>query len=399
MYTGTETVNGGIGAIENTRAIYQLALTKMPGIGAVQTKKLIRVFGDAESVFRAPITKLIAAGLPAATADAIAGFDAYREMDVELKMLQKKGIRTIFFTDRDYPRRLSNFPDAAPMLYYRGRADLNENRIVAIVGTREPDDYGRRVTGQIVKQLAQYGVVVISGLAYGIDAAAHEAAVRSGIPTIGVLGHGLDRIYPDQNKALAETMTETGGLLTCFEYGVKPDYFNFPVRNRLVAGLSDVLLVIQTGRKGGSIITAERARQYGKPIFAMPGRPTDRLSDGCNWLIQQGFAQMLISGEQLAARMGWEWPDGGAGMQGSLSFGSGVGASGDAWRGDGKRAKEDGRDEERLLKLILERDRAHIDELVICSGLDASTVALVLLNLELSGSIVALPGKRYMANI
>lgn len=373
--------------IENDQLLYRLALTRIRGIGVVQTKKLVNHFGDAAGVFCASMAGLLAAGLTEKAAEGIMAFDGHEKLAAELDELRKKSVRMLFFTDPAYPQRLLAFGDAPPLLYYTGNADLNAKKIVAVIGTRVPDKYYVHLTAQLISRLSSTGVLVISGLALGIDAAAHKAAMDNGLSTVGVLGHGLGTgIYPPQNARLSLDMLKQGGLLTFFDYHQRAERYNFPARNRLVAGLCDALLVVQTGRGGGSMLTAAFAKGYGKKIFAVPGRPSDRQSMGCNWLIQNGDAQLLSSGEQLAAAMGWAWPEGGTGVQASLAFGSVV----------SRGSHDDDPMEERLLRLIAEKDGPGIDELAVCSGLDASTVAFLLLRLELRGSVIALPGKRFM---
>lgn len=365
---------------QEAQAVWQIALTRLPGIGDKSTKKLIRVFGDAASIFRASKNKLVSAGLPERAVQPILTFDP-GALKAELEWLRRNGIRLLFFTDRDYPQRLLLLPDAPPLLYYRGKADLNAQKILAVVGTRAASAYGRQMTTNLIRQLGPTGPLVISGLALGIDAAAHSAALANDLPTIGVLGHGLKSIYPPEHRSLAAAMVVKGGLLTSFPYHVTAERYQFPVRNKLVAGLCDALLVVETGLEGGGMLTVAEARRFGRKIFAVPGRSTDHQSAGCNALIRQGFATLISSGEELAAEMGWAWAAGHAGVQASLGF--------------GQPAADGGAPETRLLQLIREKVTPDIDELVACSGLDASTVALTLLQLELSGSIGVLPGKRY----
>lgn len=368
------------------QTIWRMALTRIHGIGIGYTKKLIAVFGDAAGIFKASQQQLQAAGLQEAPARAIVEFDAWEPLKAEAALLAAKGIRLLYFTDPDYPQRLLSISDAPPLLYYLGKADLNAKRIVAIVGTRSSTDYGRRMTASLAAQLRPVAPLIISGLAMGIDAAAHKAAVDSGLPTVGVLAHGLATIYPRANKQLSEDMLGKGGLLTSYAFSARAERFNFPMRNRLVAGMCDALIVAETPPVGGSMLTVGHARSLGKPIFAVPGRLGDFRSQGCNRLIQQGVAQLITSGEQLAAEMGWMWPVGGAGVQAAMFFES-AGASSEAAGSDCP--------EGRLVRLIREKENPDIDELILCSGLDASVVALALLQLELRGAIAVLPGKRY----
>jgi DNA processing protein len=391
-----------------------MALARVPGIGVVYAKKLITVFGEAIEIFKASQQQLAAAGLPEAQARAIVEFDAWEPLKAEAALLAAKDIRILYFTDPDYPGRLLSLSNAPPVLYYRGKADLNAKKTIAVVGTRFADDYGRHTAQRLIAQLQPAAPLVISGLARGIDAAAHRAALDNDLPTVGVLAHGLATLYPQENKRLSEIMVEKGGLLTSYAYAVKAERFYFPERNWLVAALADALIVVETGLEGGSMVTVGHARSLGRPIFAVPGRLGDRSSEGCNRLIQQGVARLLSSGQQLAAEMGWTWPAGGVGVQAEMSFetagvssetegvssvsaGVSSGTVGASFRNAGARAEIAGADspEGRLVRLIREKESPGIDELILCSGLDASVVALALLQLELRGAITVLPGKRY----
>ncbi|HEY4286225.1 MAG TPA: DNA-processing protein DprA [Puia sp.] len=366
--------------------LYQVALTRTPGIGAAHTKKLVDHFGSAKAVFHAEKKALGEAKVPHETADRIASFHDWATLENELALLEKKGIRTLFSADKDFPKRLLHLPDIPPLLYYKGKADLNTKKIIAIVGTRGPSEYGRQITDQLIRQLAQPELLIISGLAYGIDACAHMAALKNNIPTIGILGHGLAHIYPHEHTRMAGDMLAEGGLLTSFSLNTRPEPWHFPMRNNLVAGLCDALLVIETGKKGGSLLTVEKAHTYHKKVFAIPGRLTDHRSAGCNSLIQQGKAEILLSGQQLQAGMGWEWPAGQMGAQARLPFP-------DSTRGH---TTGDSKPQEKLLlKLLTEAKSLSLDELSTQSQLDISAVAIHLLNLELQGLISPLPGQRY----
>jgi len=362
-----------------------MALTRIPGIGPAYTRKLIARFGDAVAVFQAKKEQLLAMeGIREGPADAILGFAGHKALQAELVLLEKKGVRPLFFTDAGYPDRLRKVPDSPPLLFYKGNADLNARRILAVVGTRNPSDYGRQATAQLIRQLAQPGLLVISGLAAGIDTAAHKAALNQQLPTVGILGHGFGYLYPPENESLANAMLRQGGLLTSFPFDAGPEKYHFPDRNKLVAALCDAVLVVETARKGGSLSTVNEARKYHRRVFAVPGRIMDTRSAGCNWLIRQGMAEMLTSGDQLPAAMGWDWPAGGTGVQASLRLSS----------SDSEGTEQ----EELLLHLLKEKDSLSIDELGSRCGLPPSSLALLLLNLETAGLISALPGKRYKCN-
>jgi DNA processing protein len=364
--------------------LYQLALTRTAGIGPVHAKGLIQKFGNAKAIFQAGKKELIAANINPETADAIGSFQDWATLENELLPLEKKGIRMLSFTDKDYPQRLLPFKESPALLFYKGKASLNAKKIIAVVGTRGPSEYGRQITEQLIRQLAQPDLLIISGLAFGIDACAHSAALKNNIPTVGILGHGLAYIYPHENTGLAKAMLSEGGLLTSFPLNTPPEPFRFPQRNDIIAGSCDALLVVETGRKGGSLLTVRTAQAHGKKIFAVPGRLTDTRSAGCNMLIQEGVAEALLSGAQLQTSMGWAWPANQAGIQRPLPFPP---------SGDDRTTPE-----KILLKLLTETQSLTLDELTIQSQLETSAIAVHLLNLELQGLVSALPGRRYRLN-
>ncbi|RYZ51352.1 MAG: DNA-protecting protein DprA, partial [Chitinophagaceae bacterium] len=247
----------------------------------------------------------------------------------------------------------------------------------AIVGTRSNTDYGKTFTEALVKDLAAEGVVVVSGLAFGIDAIAHKASIKNGIPTIGVVGHGLNKIYPSQHAGLAKEMIAAGGgLLSEFFHNIKPDKHNFPLRNRIVAGMSDATILIETAVKGGSMITAKLADGYNRDVFAVPGRTTDKVSAGCNHLIKYNKAILLTDAAELLDVMGWKEKKTTPKKQRELFI-------------------ELSPEEETVFKLLQAKEAAHIDEINAVSALSSSTVAAAILNLELQGIVQSQPGKMY----
>jgi DNA processing protein len=368
--------------MEKKELFYRLALSTIPGIGPVYAKKLLDHFGDAASIFSAtPSALKEIAGIGTVRADAISQFHQFPLVEKEMAFVEKYGIRCIFFTDKDYPQRLLGFKEAPILLYYKGNADLNSRRIVSVIGTRKPTEYGKRMAEQLVKELAVCSPLVISGLAYGIDAVAHAAALEHSLPTIGILGHGLDQIYPPQHKGLAREMVKHGGLLTHFNTGAEPAAHNFPIRNQIVAGMSDALVVVETDLDGGSMLTVGDALAYKKRLFAFPGRVTDKKSSGCNKLIQEGSARLLINGSQLSAEMGWsalQKPD-------KTAF--------EKSAADAQKSLSD--NERTLLRLLGEKEKASVDQLSAQTQLTSTAIAMALLNLELMGHVLSLPGKMY----
>lgn len=393
-------------------ALYQLALASVPGIGSAHTKKLIDRFGDAKAVFRADRPTLARSGIHKNLVDAILDFSAFAPLEKELQIMQRNKIRLLFFKDKDYPRRLLTMRDFPPILFYQGAADLNAEKILSVVGTRGPTDQGKQITNRLIRELAQPNLLIISGLAFGIDAAAHAAALENHVPTIAVLAHGLKYLYPSEHSGLARAMRRQGGLLTFFPYHSKTTRHNFAMRNRLIAALCDALIVVETGDTGGSLITANDAQDLSKKIFAVPGRITDEKSRGCLNLIRGQKAELLASGEQLQASMGWEWPAGRIGQQAAFPFPSNDSTPGPFQPAPGHHGQhplsvthltpgqhstpeQHSAPEQQLLNLLGEKETLSIDELASFSRLHIGPLSVTLLNLEIQGLIRALPGKRY----
>ena len=363
----------------NSELLHQLALTLIPNIGDVQAKILINQFGDASSIFNAkkPVLEKIE-GIGEVRARSIKEFTDFHSAEEELKFIEKFKIKTFFLTDDEYPKRLLNCYDSPTLLFYKGDADLNTAKVLSIVGTRSNTDYGKQFTEKLVKDLSEQNILIISGLAFGIDAIAHKSALKNGLPTIGVVGHGLDKVYPYENTSLAKDMVKDGGgILTEFFSGTKPDKHNFPLRNRIVAGLSDATVVVETNIKGGSMITAKLADAYNRDVFAVPGRTNDKASSGCNHLIKYNKAILLTDADELLDILGWKEKKKEKVKQQKELF------------------IELSAEEKQILQLLQEKEMVHIDEINLRSGLSSSGVAAAMLNLELQNVIVSLPGKMY----
>ena len=362
----------------HSELFYQLALTLVPNIGDVQAKILVQHFGQASAIFKAKKTLLEKIdGIGEVRASAIKHFDAFHIAETELKFIEKYKIKTYFLNDEGYPKRLLNCYDSPTLLFYKGNADLNASKIIAIVGTRSNTDYGKAFTEKLVKDLSDQNILVVSGLAYGIDAIAHKAAVKNCLPTIGVVGHGLNKIYPSQHAELAKEMIgEGGGILSEFFHDVKPDKHNFPLRNRIVAGMSDGTVIVESTIKGGSMITAKLADGYNRDVFAVPGRTTDKMSTGCNHLIKYNKAILLTDAVELLDVMGWKEKTVKAKKQRELFI-------------------ELTAEEQNILQLLQVKEAVHIDEINTASGLSSSSIAAAILNLELQGIVQSHPGKMY----
>lgn len=358
---------------------YQVALTMIPQIGPVYARALAEAFDCAKDIFCAPVSSLQKVeGLTDFRIRALRKFKGMDKAEEEAQFISKNNIRTLYIKDSGYPQRLLNCPDAPVLLYVKGDVALNNSRVVAVIGTRVNTDYGRRLTEKLIEDLNEYKVLVLSGLAFGIDALAHRAALKNGLPTAAVLAHGLDLLYPPQHAGLARDMIgNSGALITEFRSGTQPDRHNFPSRNRIVAGMCDAVIVIETGDRGGSLITAELANGYNRDVFAFPGRTTDHRSAGCNELIRQNKAVLIRSAADMVEHMNWSTtPPGTRNRQRQLFI-------------------ELSENEKRVYDLLENRESVDIDELNWKSGISASAVAAAILNLELKNLIVSLPGKRY----
>lgn len=363
----------------NHDLLYQIALTRIPQVGCVQARLLIEKFGEAVAIFKAPQAQLEKTeGIGTIRAKSIKAFSAFADVEKEIQFIEKYKIQPLFISDKNYPQRLLNCYDPPTLLYYRGEADLNCAKIVALIGTRNHTEYGKQVAETLVRELASQKILIVSGLAFGIDSIAHKASLKNNLPTVGVLAHGLDTIYPSQHGALAkDIIKQKGGLLTEFGSKTQPDKHNFPTRNRIVAGMSDAVIVIESGIKGGSMVTAELANGYNKDVFAFPGRITDQKSIGCNYLIKNNKAMLLTDAAELIQIMGWE----------------------EQKKSIIKKQKELfiqlSADEIIITDLLKMQESVSIDELNIKSGLSSSAVAAAILNLELQNVVQSLPGKMY----
>lgn len=358
---------------------YQIALSLTPNVGVVKAKSLIDNFGTAENIFNATSKELMQIdSIGKIVADSVKKFNDHKTVEEEIAFIEKYKIKTLFLTDKDYPQRLLNCYDPPTLLYFKGKADLNSRKTISIVGTRNNTGYGKDITEKIIENLANKNISILSGLATGIDVIAHKAAVQNNISTIGVMGNGLKTIYPAAHKSVATQMLENGGILTEFTHNTKPDKHNFPKRNRIVAGMSDAVIVIETSIKGGSMITAEIANGYNKDVFAVPGRVSDSKSEGCNYLIQNNKAFLFSSVKEFLFMMGWD----------------------DEKQINKKKKQEELfytlSEEEKIIVTILQsKETVHIDEITAASGFTSSKLAAIMLQLELQNIIKSLPGKLY----
>jgi len=358
--------------------LYKIALTKIPKVGPVTAKTLVSYCGGVQAVFEARKKELLKIpGIGPSIAASILQKDCLKVAETELQFLEKQQVKPLFFLDEAYPKRLKPLDNAPIVLYYKGTTNLNHARIVSVIGTRKPSALGIATCEQLVEDLAAYDVIVVSGLAYGIDVTSHKKCIELGIETIGVLGHGLKRIYPAQHRQIAHQMLEKGGLLTEFTSSTQPERENFPMRNRIVAGMCDALVVVETAEKGGSMITAHFANDYNKDVFAFPGRVNDKHLQGCNRLIKTHKAALIESAKDIGYILRWEEVDFPKLVQRQLF--------------------ESFSDQEQIIIDVLKNKEAiSVDQLSYESKITSSLLAPVLLNLEFRGILKTIPGKRYL---
>ena len=357
----------------------QIALSMLPGLGPTSCRKLLDAY-PGQDIFALPSAELkLAFGSHQALIDAIRSKSTHARAEQELQLAEQHGVKVLFCTDSDYPQRLNSdeTQDCPVVLYMLGEADLNAERMLAVVGTRRATPQGRDLTDRLIGQLQPLNTPIVSGLAYGIDTAAHTAALNHGMPTVAVLGHGLDRIYPPSNRSLAVNIVEQGGaLVTEYPMGtaINPRYF--PARNRIIAALSDATVVVEASEKGGALITAAIAAGYHREVFAVPGRLTDTYSRGTNNLIATSKALLVRDADDVAYHMGWPMPLTDRGAQQQLF----------------PTLTPDG---QRLYDLLHKNQQLSIDELVTLSGLTMPHVASILFDLEMQKVVRALPGRLY----
>lgn len=286
---------------------YILALTRTEGIGDAFTKKLLDYFGSAENVFSTSEKDLKKIPrLPQNVIKRISEKTSFGITEKEITFIEKHNIKTYFFENDDYPEKLKHCPDAPIVLFSTGNFDLSKRKILSIVGTRQITSYGTTFCKKLIEDLTQLNPIIVSGFALGTDICAHLSAIENGLQTVGVLAHGFDRIYPPSHKKYIRQMEENGGFLTEFWSGSVPDKENFVKRNRIVAGISDATIVIESASRGGSLITANLANDYSREVFAVPGKTTDKYSEGCNHLIKTQRANLLTSADDILYMLNWD---------------------------------------------------------------------------------------------
>lgn len=360
--------------------IREIAFTRIPKVGAVLGRALLAHFGDIDTIFSERKRNLLRVN---GIGEEIARYILHasrllEDAEKDYQRDKRYGVSHTFILDDDYPKRLKQIPDAPLLLYYRGNFSLQAERTIAIIGTRIPSQKGRELTESLLHSLKDNKITVISGLAYGIDITAHRYCVREHIPTIGIMGNGMGRIYPLSHAQIAKEMELNGGLMTEFSYQTPPDAVNFPMRNRIVAGMSDVVVVMESGTRGGSMITASLANEYNREVCAFPGRSGDPTTSGCNYLIKHQMAHLVETGKDITELMGWDVIKKAHIVQKDIFT-------------------ELSGQEVSIYDLIKRSPSADIDTLAFESKISHGELAVVLLQLECKGYIKTIPGKKFQA--
>ncbi len=356
---------------------YKIALNLIPHIGPLLARRLVAYTGSAEAVFtekKSVLQKIPGIG-PQILAD-LHTSEILSEAGKEMEYIQKHGIQTYFYLDANYPKRLAECEDAPVILYARGDTDYNTDRVLSVVGTRSATEYGKAITEEIIAGLARSfpKTLIISGLAYGIDICAHRTALKNKLQTVAVLGHGLEFLYPSAHAQIAREIREQGALLTEFRGKRKPDPGNFISRNRIIAGLADATLVVESAPQGGALLTADMANSYNRDVLAVPGRATDLHSKGCNDLIKRNKAALVECSADVEAALGWMAQA--AAVQKQIVF-------------DLTDA------ENRILNYLMEQGDSPLDLISRFLDLPVATLSAQLLQLEFKGLVKSLPGKVY----
>lgn len=370
--------------MEENNLRYQIAISLIPGVGSITAKKLIAYSGSIEGVFKeSKKTLLKIPGVGGLLAQNITKQDVLLKAEKEIEFIQKYNIKSYFYLSNDYPERLKHCEDAPVILFAKGNISLNHPKILSIVGTRNATSYGKERCNQLISEIVErnHDPLIISGLAYGIDITAHRAALKNNLQTVAVLGHGLNTIYPSLHRSVAKEIINHGALVTDFISVEQPEKNNFVKRNRIIAGLSDATIVVESGITGGALITADIANSYNRDVFAFPGRVKDNYSAGCNRLIKANKAALIEGVSDIEYLLGWEsHPSGKRPVQKKLFQ---------------KLTAE----EENVMKILNEAGELTIDQICLKIKLPVSKVSPILLNLEFSGMVLSLPGKVYTLTV
>lgn len=356
-----------------------LALQSVEGVGDIVAKKLISHFGSAEFVLQAKSHQLAAIdGIGAILFKNLKNPNIYQRAESELQFIQDNSISVSYYQEDGYPDRLKHCIDGPLLLFSAGLIDLTNPKIISIVGTRQITSQGIDFCRKLIEELAPLNPLIVSGFAYGVDIIAHQAAMDHGLQTIGVLAHGLNQVYPKTHKKYMAKMERNGGFLSEFWSNSNPDKENFVRRNRIVAGMSEATIVIESAEKGGSLITANMANDYNRDVFAVPGRVTDKYSQGCNSLIKTQKAQLLTSAADLIYHLNWDLKTNSKSVQKQLFVVLDP-------------------EEQKIYDFLLQTGKELLDTIALSCDFPIFKVSSILLNMELKGVIRPLPGKLFEA--
>lgn len=371
--------------MELDASLYWVGMSLTPGLASRLTSRLLQRLGSPEAVFHASLTELKSCQLPASVAQAIHKQTALKLAEKEIAELRRSGDHLVNWSEANYPQRLREIYDPPPMLYVRGDPNLLNRHSISMVGTRRPTLYGNQMAERLSRDLAERGIVIVSGLARGIDSSAHKGALAAtNGKTIGVLGTGVDVIYPKENRKLFEQIREHGAILSEFPLGTHPAPENFPIRNRIIAGMPLGAVIVEGAQYSGSLITARLAMEFSREVFAVPGNVTQPVSFGPNHLIKQG-AKLVTSWEDVVEELPTE-------IRAELF------PVADSTPGERATLFEAtlGETEAKLYALLSTDHASHVDDLVERSGLHSSTVLATLFELEMKGFVRQMPGKQFV---
>ena len=358
---------------------YLLALQAVDGVGDIIAKKLLMHFGSAEAVFKAKTTQLAAIeGIGTILLKNLKDPSVFAKAERELQFIASRQLTVTSYQDTKYPERLKHCFDSPLVLFSSGNIDLQNQKTISIVGTRQITSYGLEFCRKFMEELAPMNPVIVSGFAYGVDIAVHQLAMENNLQTIGVVAHGLNQIYPKSHKKYVAKMEENGGFMTEFWSSSNPDKENFVRRNRIVAGMTEATIVIESAERGGSLITANLANDYNRDVFAVPGRVSDKYSQGCNTLIKTQKANVLTSASDLIYMLNWDIEKEVKSIQKQLFV-----------------ALDD--DEQKIYDYLLQSGKELLDVIALRCDFPIYKISGILLNMELKGVIRPLPGKLFEA--
>jgi DNA processing protein len=373
------TFQSQIFAMIESELFYLLALQKVEGVGDIVAKKLLSHCGTAENIFKTkPLQLSCIDGIGSVLLSKLKNKSIFEKAEAEIKFINNNEINVAFFQEDNYPERLKHCIDGPLLLFTSGNIDFNTRKIISIVGTRQITSYGTEFCKKLISDLAPLNPIIVSGFAYGVDIVAHQAAMEHDLQTIGVVAHGLDQIYPSVHKKYVAKMEKNGGFMTEFWSGTSPEKENFVRRNRIVAGMSEATIVIESADKGGSLITANLANDYNRDVFAVPGRASDKFSQGCNNLIKTQKANLLTSAADIVYILNWDLEEKSKPVQKQLFV-----------------TLEN--DEQKIYDYLLKSGKEILDIIALECDFPIYKISGILLNMELKGVIRPLPGKLFEA--